>query len=77
MMRFPELGKSIFFVMETKKGGIFRQEIVPPHAVGFVLRSWVAPLRCPLSYTSAKLGKVFVTSKFSAEKIAKSGKVSH
>lgn len=22
--RFSELGKSIFFVMETKKGGIFR-----------------------------------------------------
>lgn len=63
--------------MGQKKGGIFRKEIVPPHAVGFVLRSWVAPLRCPLSYTAAKICKVLETTKTFWEKVAKKGKVSH
>ena len=74
---FANVGKSIFFVMGQKKGGIFRQEIVPPHAVGFVLRSWVAPQRCPLSYTAAKICKLLEITKTFWEKVAKKGKVSH
>lgn len=42
-----------------------------------VLRSGVAPQRCPLSYTSAKVVKVFVTTKTFGKKIAKKQKVSH
>lgn len=63
--------------MEQKKGGENPYRITPPHAVGDVLRSGVAPLRCPLSYTAAKISIVFGTAKFSARKFAKRGKVSH
>ena len=52
---FPELDKSIFFIHRKNKGGEYPYRITPPHAVGFVLRSGVAPLRCPLSYTAAKI----------------------
>lgn len=45
--------------------------------LAFVLRSGVAPQRCLLSYTAAKISIVFGTSKFSARKFAKRGKVSH
>lgn len=45
--------------------------------LAFVLRSWVAPLRCPLSYTSAKVRKVLETTKTFPRKFAKRGKVSH
>lgn len=60
-----------------KKGGVIRKNTAPPHAVGFVLRSSVAPLRSRLSYTPAKISIVFGTAKFSAKKFAKRGKVSH
>ena len=75
--RFPELGKSIFSVQRKNKGGEYPYRITPPHAVGFVLRSWVAPLRCPLSYTAAKICKVLETTKTFPRKFAKNGKVSH
>lgn len=42
-----------------------------------VLRSGVAPQRCPLSYTSAKVVKVFVTTKTFADYFVKMQKVSH
>lgn len=74
---FAKVGKSIFFAHRKNKGGVNPYRITPPHAVGFVLRSGVAPLRCPLSYTSAKLGKVSETTKTFWEKVAKKGKVSH
>ena len=63
--------------MEQKKGGENPYRITPPHAVGDVLRSGVAPLRCSVSYTAAKISIVFGTAKFSARKFAKKGKVSH
>lgn len=46
-------------------------------AVPLLLRSWVAPLRCPLSYTTAKIEKVLETTKTFPRKFAKKGKVSH
>lgn len=42
-----------------------------------VLRSGVAPQRCPLSYTAAKISKVLETTKTFWKKIAKKQKVSH
>lgn len=90
--RFSKVGKSIFFVnlfsieirmtimgkqRNKKKGGENPYRITPPHAVGFVLRSGVAPQRCPLSYTSAKVAKVLDITKTFWEKVAKKGKVSH
>lgn len=45
--------------------------------LAFVLRSGVAPLRCPLSYTAAKIGKVLETTKTFWRKFAKSSEVSH
>lgn len=60
---FAKVGKCIFFAHIKNKGGDYPYRITPPHAVGFVLRSGVAPQRCPLSYTLAKLGKVLVVSK--------------
>jgi len=45
--------------------------------LAFVLRSWVAPLRCPLSYTGAKVRKVLENTKTFPRKFAKRGKVSH
>ena len=74
---FPELDKSIFSVQRKNKGGEYPYRITPPHAVGFVLRSGVAPLRCPLSYTAAKICKVLEITKTFWEKVAKKGKVSH
>lgn len=71
------VGKSIFSVQRKNKGGEYPNRTTPPHAVGFVLRSWVAPLRCPLSYTGAKVSKVSETTKIFWEKVAKNGKVSH
>ena len=63
--------------MEQKKGGENPYRITPPHAVGDVLRSGVAPLRCSVSYTAANLGKVLETTKTFPKKFAKKGKVSH
>ena len=77
MSRFAKVGKSIFSVQRKNKGGEYPYRITPPHAVGFVLRSGVAPLRCPLSYTSAKICKVLETTKTFWEKVAKKGKESH
>lgn len=74
---FAKVVKSIFSVHRKNKGGEYPYRITPPHAVGFVLRSGVAPQRCPLSYTGAKLGKVLETTKTFWEKVAKKGKVSH
>lgn len=48
---------------KQKKGGENPYRITPPHAVGDVIRSGVAPLRCSLSYTAAKIGKVLVIAK--------------
>ena len=69
--------KIYLFCHWTKKGGEYPYRITPPHAVGFVLRSWVAPLRCPLSYTAAKICKVLETSKSFFKKVVKSVEVSH
>lgn len=77
MRRFSNVGKSIFSVQRKNKGGENPYRITPPHAVGFVLRSGVAPQRCPLSYTAAKICKVLETTKTFWEKVAKKGKVSH
>lgn len=77
MSDFAKVGKSIFSVQRKNKGGEYPYRIAPPHAVGFVLRSGVAPQRCPLSYTLAKLGKVLEITKTFREKVAKNGKVSH
>lgn len=74
---FANVGKSIFFAQIKNKGGEYPYRITPPHAVGFVLRSGVAPQRCPLSYTFAKVCKVLETTKTFWEKVAKKGKVSH
>lgn len=60
-----------------KKGGVIRKNTAPPHAVGFVLRSSVVPLRSRLSYTSAKVRKVLETTKTFRGNFAKKGKVSH
>lgn len=75
--RFPELGKSIFSVQRKNKGGEYPYRITPPHAVGFVLRSGVAPQRCPLSYTSAKICNLLEITKTFSQKVAKNVKVSH
>lgn len=77
MSDFANVGKSIFSVQRKNKGGEYPYRITPPHAVGFVLRSGVAPQRCPLSYTSAKICKVLEITKTFWEKVAKKGKVSH
>lgn len=77
MKRFAKVGKSIFFAHRKNKGGEYPYRITPPHAVGFVLRSGVAPQRCPLSYTAAKICKVLETTKTFPRKFAKNGKVSH
>lgn len=74
---FANVGKSLFSVQRKNKGGEYPYRITPPHAVGFVLRSGVAPLRCPLSYTLAKVAKVLETTKTFWEKVAKNGKVSY
>ena len=42
-----------------------------------VLRSGVAPQRCPLSYTAAKISKVLETTKTFADYFVKMQKVSH
>lgn len=44
--------------------------------LAFVLRSGVAPLRCSVSYTLAKLGKVLEITKTFSRKVAKKGEVS-
>lgn len=77
MSYFAKVGKSIFFAQRKNKGGEYPYRITPPHAVGFVLRSGVAPLRCPLSYTSAKICKLLETTKTFREKVAKKGEMSH
>lgn len=77
MSDFAKVGKSIFFAQIKNKGGEYPDRITPPHAVGFVLRSGVAPQRCSVSYTWAKLGKVLEITKTFWEKVAKNGKVSH
>lgn len=77
MSDFAKVGKSIFSVQRKNKGGEYPYRITPPHAAGFVLRSGVAPLRCPLSYTSAKVSKVLEITKTFPRKFAKNGKVSH
>lgn len=77
MRRFSNVGKSIFSVQRKNKGGENPYRITPPHAVGFVLRSGVAPQRCPLSYTAAKICKLLEITKTFWEKVAKNGKVSH
>lgn len=77
MSDFAKVGKSIFSVQRKNKGGEYPYRITPPHAVGFVLRSGVAPLRCPLSYTAAKICKLLEITKTFWEKVAKKGKVSH
>lgn len=74
---FAKVGKSIFFAHRKNKGGEYPYRITPPHAVGFVLRSGVAPQRCPLSYTAAKICKLLETTKTFWEKVAKKGKESH
>lgn len=60
-----------------KKGGAFSIEPLHLMPLAFVLRSGVAPQRCPLSYTGAKVRKVLETSKTFPKKFAKRGKVSH
>lgn len=77
MSYFAKVGKSIFSVQRKNKGGEYPYRITPPHAVGDVLRSGVAPQRCPLSYTAAKICKVLETTKTFWEKVAKKGKMSH
>lgn len=77
MRRFPELGKSIFFVKGQKKVEFSVRKPLHLMPLAFVLRSWVAPLRCPLSYTAAKIGKVLEITKTFPRKFAKRGKVSH
>lgn len=74
---FANVGKSIFSVQRKNKGGEYPYRITPPHAVGFVLRSGVAPQRCPLSYTAAKICNLLEITKTFWEKVAKKGKVSH
>lgn len=63
MSYLAKVGKSIFFAQIKNKGGEYPYRITPPHAVGDVLRSGVAPQRCTLSYTGAKLGKVLEITK--------------
>ena len=77
MSDFAKVGKCIFSVQRKNKGGEYPYRITPPHAVGFVLRWGVAPLRSPLSYTVAKICKLLETTKTFWEKVAKKGKVSH
>ena len=77
MTDFAKVGRSIFSVQRKNKGGVNPYRNTPPHAVGFVLRSGVVPLRCSVSYTAAKIGKVLETTKTFWEKVAKNGKVSH
>lgn len=74
---FAKVGKSIFFAQIKNKGGEYPYRITPPHAVGDVLRSGVAPQRCPLSYTAANICKLLEITKTFWEKVAKKGKVSH
>lgn len=76
MIDFAKVGKSIFSVQRTNKGGEYPYRITPPHAVGFVLRSGVAPQRCPLSYTAANVSKVLEISKSFGNFFAKKQKVS-
>jgi hypothetical protein len=59
-----------------KKGEQFCVELAHLMPLAVVLRSWVAPLRCPLSYTSAKVRKVLDITKSFPRKVAKKGKVS-
>lgn len=77
MSRFAKVGKSIFFAQIKNKGGVNPYRNTPPHAVGFVLRSGVAPQRCSVSYTIAKLCIFCEITKTFREKVAKKGKVSH
>lgn len=55
----------------------FRPTLCRWLCLGSVIRSGVAPQRCPLSYTGAKLEKVLETTKTFRKKFVKSGKVSH
>lgn len=77
LIRFPELGKSIFFVRDKKKVELSVRILLHLMPLAFVLRSGVAPLRCSVSYTIAKIGKVLETTKTFSRKFAKRGKVSH
>ena len=74
---FAKFGKSIFSVQRKNKGGEYPNRITTPHAVGFVLRSGVVPLRCSVSYTAAKICNLLEITKTFCEKVAKKGKVSH
>lgn len=60
-----------------KKGEQFRVELAHLMPLAVVLRSGVAPQRCSLSYTGAKVVKVFVTTKTFADYFVKMQKVSH
>lgn len=77
MRRFPELGKSIFFIRDKKKAELPVRILLHLMPLAFVLRSGVAPLRCSVSYTSAKLRKVLEITKTFGNFFVKSGKVSH
>ena len=77
MMCFSELRKSIFFVLRKRKGEQFCVELAHLMPLAVVLRSGVAPQRCPLSYTAAKISKVLETTKTFADYFVKMQKVSH
>lgn len=69
------IGILIFGETKKKEGRIIIYVALPlPLAV--VLRSVVAPQRCHLSYTSAKVSNVSGTAKLFSQKFAKRGKVS-
>lgn len=59
------------------KGEQFCVELAHLMPLAVVLRSGVAPQRCPLSYTSAKVVKVLETTKTFWKNLAKKQKVSH
>lgn len=60
-----------------KKGEQFCVELAHLMPLAVVLRSGVAPQRCPLSYTSAKVVKVLETTKTFGNYFVKMQKVSH
>lgn len=60
-----------------KKGEQFCVELAHLMPLAVVLRSGVAPQRCPLSYTSAKVVKVLETTKTFGNYFVKMQKLSH
>lgn len=62
--------------MGKRKGEQFCVELAHLMPLAVVLRSGVAPQRCPLSYTAAKISKVLETTKTFGNYFVKMQKVS-